>query len=54
VAKLREIAERKAVKPAPAPLNDVETEEQWLTYMMRGWNRAALVWRERFLEEIGA
>ena len=51
-AKVRQIAEQRAVKPAPAPLNDVETEEQWMTAIMRVWNRAAPQWRERFLETV--
>jgi hypothetical protein len=51
-AKVREIAEQRAVKPAPAPLNDLETEEQWMTAIMRVWNRAAPQWRERFLETV--
>lgn len=51
-ARVAEITERKAVKPAPAPLNDIETEEQWMTSMMRVWNRGAPTWRERFLETV--
>lgn len=51
-AKVRQIAEQRAVKPAPAPLNDLETEEQWMTAIMRVWNRAAPQWRERFLETV--
>lgn len=51
-ARLAEIAERKAVKPAPAPLNDLETEEQWMSAIMRVWNRAAPQWRGRFLETV--
>jgi ParB family chromosome partitioning protein len=45
-------ARRAAPRQSPAPLNDEETEEQWLSYMMRGWNRGARQWRERFLVEI--
>ncbi|MDE2582761.1 MAG: ParB N-terminal domain-containing protein [Rhodospirillales bacterium] len=54
IAKVAEIAERRAVEPAPAPLNDVETEEQWLSAIMRVWNRGAPQWRERFLETVDA
>jgi hypothetical protein len=43
---IREIAGRKAVKPAPAPLNDIETKEQWKTAFMRVWNRGAQEWRD--------
>lgn len=39
-------------KPAPIPLNDVETEEAWLTAIMRVWNRGAREWRERFMAEV--
>lgn len=52
VSVLREIAERGAVKPAPSPLNDLETEEQWMGAIMRVWNRGAPQWRERFLETV--
>lgn len=51
-ARLIEIAERKVVKPAPAPLNDLETEEQWRSSMMRLWNRAPNEWRENFIEYV--
>jgi len=52
VSAVRQIVEQKAVKPAPAPLNDVETEEQWMTAIMRVWNRGAPQWRERFIETV--
>jgi ParB family chromosome partitioning protein len=51
-ARLMEIAERKAVKPAPLPLNDIETKEQWKTAFMRVWNRGARDWRDEVLDEI--
>lgn len=37
---------------APRPMDDAETEEQWLASIMRVWNRGAKEWRERFLAEI--
>jgi len=40
------------VKPAPAPLNDLETEEVWMSAIMRVWNRGAPEWRERFLASV--
>lgn len=49
---IRKERKTKPVKPAPAPLNDIETEEQWLTAIMRVWNRGAPQWRERFLETV--
>lgn len=52
--RVTEIAERRAVKPAPTPLNDIETEEQWMGAMMRVWNRGAREWRERFLSTVDA
>ena len=52
VQTIHEIAERRAVKPAPAPLNDFETEEVWRTAFFRVWNRGAREWRERVLEEV--
>lgn len=42
--------ETKPVKPAPGPLNDIETEEKWITTIMAVWNRGSAQWRERFLE----
>lgn len=50
---IREIAERpRPVKPAPAPLNDFETEEVWRGAILRVWNRGAADWRERFLATV--
>lgn len=49
---IRKERKTKPVKPAPAPLNDIETEEQWLTAIMRVWNLGAPQWRERFLETV--
>jgi len=37
---------------APRPMDDAETEEQWLVSIMRVWNRGAKEWRERFMAEI--
>lgn len=37
---------------APRPMDDAETEEQWLASIMRIWNRGAKEWRERFMAEI--
>lgn len=54
VTEIRRIAETKAVKPAPSPLNDIETEEQWMTAIMRVWNRGAKEWRERFVSTVDA
>lgn len=51
VAKVREIAERRAVKPAPAILNDFETEEAWRGAINRVWNRGSAEWRERWLSD---
>lgn len=46
-------ASRAAPTPkAPRPMDDAETEEQWLTSIMRVWNRGAKEWRERFTAEI--
>lgn len=50
---LRRIAEEKStIRAAPHPLNDIETEEQWMGAIMRVWNRGAPQWRERFLETV--
>jgi len=38
------------VKPAPAILNDFETEEAWRGAMNRVWNRGSAEWRERWLD----
>lgn len=51
VAKVREIAERRAVKPAPAIMNSFETEEAWRGAMNRVWNRGSAEWRERWLSD---
>lgn len=46
-------ASRAAPTPkAPRPIDDAETEEQWLASIMRVWNRGAKEWRERFMAEI--
>jgi len=54
VAEIRRLAEAKPVKPAPAPMNDIETEEMWMSAIMRVWNRGAPQWRERFIETVDA
>lgn len=54
VAEIKRLAEAKPVKPAPAPLNDIETEEMWMAAIMRVWNRGAPQWRERFIETVDA
>ena len=41
---------RSTVKPAPAILNEFETEEAWRGAMNRVWNRGSREWRERWLE----
>lgn len=43
---------RTTLPKAPRPMDDAETEEQWLASIMRVWNRGAKEWRERFLAEI--
>lgn len=43
---------QKSVSPAPPPLNDIETLEQWLSQIMRLWNRAPREWREAFMERV--
>ncbi len=42
----------KPVKLAPEPLNEFESREKWMDYMMRGWNRAPAAWREAFFERV--
>jgi len=54
VAEIHRLAEAKPVKPAPAPLNDIETEEMWMAAIIRVWNRGAPQWRERFIETVDA
>lgn len=43
---------RTTLPKAPRPMDDAETEEQWLASIMRVWNRGAKEWRERFMAEI--
>lgn len=38
--------------PAPVPLHEAETQEQWLAAVMRLWNRAPQEWRETFLARV--
>ena len=49
---IRDLAAPKPARRAPNPLNDVETKEEWLTAIMRIWNRGAKDWREEFLERV--
>jgi ParB family chromosome partitioning protein len=49
---IREYTPEPRVKPAPAPLNDIETKEQWLAAGMRWWNRGAGEWRDEFKDRI--
>lgn len=49
---LREARAPKQKKRAAAPLDDAETEEQWLAAIMRIWNRGSREWRARFLSQI--
>ena len=51
-AAIREYQPAPRVKPAPVPLNDLETEEVWKAAIMRVWNRGAAEWRERFIESV--
>jgi len=51
-AVVRDIAERRAVKPAPPILNDIETEEQWRAAGNRWFNRGSREWRERWLDSV--
>lgn len=44
----------KPVSRAPAPLNEAETQEQWLAAMMRLWNRAPDDWRASFLGRVAS
>lgn len=46
------LAAPKPTKKAPAALDDAETEEQWLSAIMRVWNRGSREWRDRFLAQI--
>lgn len=48
----RALAAPKTPKRAPAPMDDAETEEQWLSAIMRIWNRGSRDWRDRFLAQI--
>jgi ParB-like chromosome segregation protein Spo0J len=49
---IRHLASSKPVNLAPEPINDFESREQWMAYMMRGWNRAPAAWREHFFERV--
>ena len=42
----------KVIQLAQEPLNHFETKEKWLSYMMRGWNKASKEWREEFLSRV--
>ena len=43
----------KVIQLAQEPLNHFETQEKWMSYMMRGWNRGSKEWREEFLSRAG-
>ena len=44
----RELAEkRKPISPAPAPRNEFESEQEWLTKVVKLFDRAPQEWRER-------
>lgn len=51
-AELVRIQEASRVKPAPVPLNEFETMEQWIAAGMRWWNRGAEDWRDEFKDRI--
>lgn len=48
----RALAKPEPPKRAPAPKNDFETKEDWMSAMMRVWNRGSKEWREEFLARI--
>ena len=50
----RRLAETPRVKPAPAVLNEYETEEVWRAALIRIWNRGSQEWRERVLPTLDA
>lgn len=55
LAVARETPERqvaKVIELAAAPLNPFETQEQWLSAIMRLWNKASKEWREEFLSRV--
>lgn len=45
-------APARPVPPAPPPRNSAETEEAWITSMMKVWNRGSKEWREEFLRRV--
>ena len=47
-----ELRQREAARDGAAA--QIETREQWLSYMIRGWNRACAEWREHFLDHVAA
>ena len=49
---IRTYQPRSAVKPAPEPFNDLETEEAWMNAIMRVWNRGSADWREEFTRRV--
>lgn len=53
-AEARRLAEMPRVKPAPAVLNEYETEEVWRAALIRVWNRGSLEWRDRALPVLDA
>lgn len=42
----------KVIELAANPLNHFETKEQWLSQIMRIWNKGSKEWREEFLSRI--
>lgn len=42
----------KPVPKPPAPTNDIETKDKWLSAILNVWNRGAREWREEFLETV--
>lgn len=42
----------KVIELAAAPLNHFETQEQWLSAIMRVWNKGSKEWREEFLSRV--
>jgi ParB family chromosome partitioning protein len=53
-AEARRLAEMPRVRPAPAVLNEYETEELWRAALIRVWNRGSQEWRERVLPTLDA
>lgn len=54
ITEARRLAEQPRVKPAPAVLNEYETEEVWRAAVIRVWNRGSQEWRDRILPTLDA